>query len=75
MSKDTEIAGLVVTRKNKLHREQKVSLYRASEAGLCTDGGEWVTVCEEHGTLCNHRTRRLAESHLVSAGWCEACMG
>lgn len=51
-----------------------VGLYRAAEAQLDTDGGPWVTVCEEHGCLVNHTSRRLAVRHLpYPAGWCEAC--
>lgn len=52
-----------------------VSLYRAEGAGLDPTGGPWATVCEEHRTVCNHATRRLAEQHLRRAEWCEACRG
>ena len=36
----------------------------------------WETVCVEHGGVCSHPTRKLAESHLpYPDGWCEDCMG
>lgn len=34
----------------------------------------WETICVEHGTVCSHPTRALAESFLaVPAEWCEVC--
>jgi hypothetical protein len=50
-----------------------VGLYVASQAALDEDGGPWVTVCETHGTICNHLTRKLAEHHIPSVSWCEQC--
>lgn len=40
---------------------------------LDSDGGRWVTTCEDHGTVCNHRTYALAISHLPAVEWCEEC--
>jgi len=49
-------------------------LYEANEAGLDPAGGRWATVCEDHGAICNHPTRRLADRHLpYPDGWCEDC--
>lgn len=39
-----------------------------------SDGGRWVTVCDQHGSVCQHRTRALAEHHLTGAEWCEECI-
>lgn len=73
---------LSAERKNRagcldLHRStvtgHVVGLYRAEEASLDPEGGPYATVCEQHHTICNHRTLRLARLHLDSAGWCEAC--
>ncbi len=58
-----------------------VSVYYAPDADMDTcvsdadpGGLLWVTVCEEHGTVVNHRTRSTAEAHLGHPrGWCEAC--
>lgn len=36
-------------------------------------GGRWVTLCDEHSTVCNHGSERQARRHLVCADWCEAC--
>lgn len=51
-----------------------VGLYRADLAGMDQSGGLWVTLCEEHGCLCNHETRPLADRHLpYPRNWCEQC--
>jgi len=66
-------AGLRESRTNPTTKT-RVGLYQAEEAGLCSEAGKWVTVCETHGTLCNHRTRALASFHLAAPwGWCEDC--
>jgi hypothetical protein len=36
-------------------------------------GGRWVTVCEDHGSICNHETLALAKAHAPYAEWCEPC--
>jgi len=51
-----------------------VGLYRASLAGMDSDGGEFVTCCEEHGTLCSHTHKSIAYDHLPSPeSWCDEC--
>lgn len=38
------------------------------------DGGRWATVCEDHSTIVNHETRRLAESFMACPEeWCQDC--
>lgn len=32
-------------------------VYRAAEQGLDTDGGAWVTICEDHGAILNSDTK------------------
>lgn len=66
--------GEIVRRKSRT-TGTIVSLYSALEADLDPAGGPWATVCEAHGTICNHRTKTLALAHLPTVGWCEACMG
>ena len=35
----------------------------------------WQTVCEDHGGVCCHSTRKLAERFLSHPDeWCEDCM-
>lgn len=35
----------------------------------------WETVCDEHGGVCSHETRRVAEGWLSHPDeWCEDCM-
>lgn len=66
-------AGYVTERRNHLSGGHNV-LVKAKAAGLDTDGGSWVTICDVHGTVCNHKNRALAYSHLPLSEWCEACM-
>lgn len=73
-TKPSGFAGLIRTARNPILKGDWVSIYRATEAGLDPDGGKYVTVCEEHGTLCNHQTLKLANLHLRAVDWCEACM-
>lgn len=38
--------------------------------------GRWETVCDEHGFVCSHATRRLAVLFSASPkDWCEVCSG
>jgi hypothetical protein len=47
---------------------------QAPENEFDPDGGRWVTFCDTHSTLCNHRTLRQAEQFLPwPANWCEPC--
>jgi hypothetical protein len=66
-------AGYVTERRNPLSGGHNV-LVRAGPAQLDPSGGTWVTVCDVHGSLCNHHNRQLAYAHLVSSEWCEDCM-
>ena len=66
------LAGCVTRRRSRVSGDI-VGLYHAEQAGLDATDGPWATVCEKHGTVCNHRTMRLALSHLSNVGWCEAC--
>jgi hypothetical protein len=35
----------------------------------------WWTVCDDHGVLIQHQSRRLATAHAAAPeGWCEGCM-
>lgn len=51
-----------------------ISIYKATEAGFDPAGGEWVTVCENHGAICNHETLAMARAHAPYGEWCEPCM-
>jgi hypothetical protein len=50
-----------------------VGIYRADQAGFDDEGGPWVTVCEQHSTICNHDTFKLATYHAPMVDWCEEC--
>lgn len=67
------LAGCVTQRRART-TDRLVGVYHAEQAGLCTEGGAWVTVCEEHGTTCSHRTLALACEHSAEpSGWCADC--
>lgn len=66
-------AGLIQRRKSQAFGVV-VSIYKAEEAGLDPCGGPYVTVCDAHGSLCNHETLREARAHAPHLNWCEECM-
>lgn len=53
-----------------------VTLYDTSHPDSVFDpnGGRWVTVCEEHHTVCNHTSIETALRFTATPElWCEAC--
>jgi hypothetical protein len=46
------------------------------EQGLDPEGGgPWTTICDDHGTICQHETLRLARYFApCPEEWCEDCM-
>lgn len=51
-----------------------ITLYRTAECGLGdVDDGVWSTVCENHGSIVQHDTRRNAESAMAYPDWCDDC--
>jgi hypothetical protein len=67
-----DCAGYVASRRNAITGGWLV-IYRAEEAGLDPSGGQWVTSCECHGTLCNHSSLPKARDSMKSPDFCEAC--
>lgn len=68
------LAGCVERRKNR-DTGNTVAVYRADQAGLCDASGPWVTSCESHSTMLNHKTLAAARSHAGDPqSWCEACL-
>jgi len=67
------LAGCVVQRKSR-RTGRLVGLYHADQAGMDLESGAWSTVCEEHSTICNHKTLAHARAHLGDPTmWCELC--
>lgn len=65
--------GCVSIRRSRLDKV-KVGLYNAYQADFDGEGGPWVTVCEEHGTVCNHQTLTIAKNHQPRPSeWCHNC--
>lgn len=52
-----------------------VGLYKAAEAGIENDPETpWATVCEEHGGVVCHATRKIAEAWMATPEtWCPTC--
>lgn len=72
-----DYAGLVYWRRSRSTGTQ-VGIYNGAQAGMDTDGGAnpWSTVCEPHGGVCSHPTRRLAFEHAPHPEtWCPTCQG
>ena len=68
-------AGAVRSRKCRA-TGTTVTLYDGEPANMDTSDGRWQTVCEDHGTIICHTSRKRAESHLSHPDeWCEVCMG
>lgn len=71
------LAGCVQMRRAR-STGRMVGVYHGPTAGMDDDEGRapWSTVCEDHGYVCAHGTRRLAEAHAAHPeGWCEVCAG
>lgn len=67
-------AGIVLYRKAR-STGTHVGLYKSVEAGIETDPEyPWSTVCEPHGGVVCHETRKKAESFLSHPEeWCPVC--
>ena len=66
-------AGAVLSRVNR-KTKATITVYKASEASLDPEGGPYVTVCEQHGCLVNHESRRLARDWMTEPeAWCADC--
>jgi hypothetical protein len=67
-------AGIVMYRKAR-STGTHVGLYDALEAGFESDPETpWATVCEEHGGIVCHATRKAAETYLSHPeDWCPTC--
>jgi hypothetical protein len=51
-----------------------VGLYDGEAAELDTEAGRWQTVCEDHGSICSHRTFDIARAFATCPEeWCEDC--
>lgn len=51
-----------------------VGVYNAEQAGLDQEGGAWVVMCEEHGSVINFPSITKARSWApCSDEWCEEC--
>lgn len=67
------MSQVVVERKAQVTRThvQLVDRGKSSEWG----DWRWETICVEHGGVCSHETRKLAEQWMAHPDeWCEDCM-
>ena len=73
-SKSSDALGLIESKRRRLTKTV-VSIYCARDAELDPDGGAYVTVCEDHGSLCKSADyrgevspegRRMTGTHAVS---------
>ena len=69
-----EYEGYVASRRNPITGGWLVLWDTSKTDQFDSSDGRWVTTCETHHTICNHRNQKIARSHLPTAGWCEECM-
>ena len=51
-----------------------IMLCKAEEVGQFPDDGKWVTICEDHGGIVHHNTKKLAIDWLPHPDeWCPTC--
>jgi hypothetical protein len=50
-----------------------VSVYDAEQGGFDPEGGKYAVVCEQHSTIVNVGTLRLATQTLAFPDFCEEC--
>lgn len=66
-------AGLVETRRSR-QTGHIVYIYDGEPARMDTEAGRWQTVCETHGYVSSHATRKRARIWLADpCRWCEEC--
>lgn len=66
------LAGLKARSKSRITKTT-VSIYVAEEQGMCSEGGKYAVVCEDHGTCINVDTLAQAKSILPYPDFCDAC--
>lgn len=64
---------MAATYKEKTVNGFKVFMCLTEEEGLCVeDGGKWVLICEEHGSLIQDTNKTRLWQHADEvADWCE----
>ena len=50
-----------------------ITVGSAEELGVDAGGYRYVTVCEEHGTVCAHVTSAQAREQASWPEWCRSC--
>lgn len=66
-------AGAVESRVNR-QTGTVVTVYNTEKANIAPDDGPYATVCEDHGCILTHSSRRRATSCMACpADWCEDC--
>ena len=61
----------VYTRRSRV-TGTSLTVGRAKDLGLDPEGGAWVTICDDHGTIANSDTRALATVS-TSLDFCDFC--
>ena len=66
-------AGAVLSRRNRA-TGTTITLYNTAECGLGDPTeGKWSTVCENHGAIVQHDSRRNASLAMSCPDWCDDC--
>jgi hypothetical protein len=63
----------VIQRKRSRRYGVWFSVLEAKKAGLDDDGGTYVTMCEDHGTVCYYDNLDEAKKIAPTLLWCDRC--
>lgn len=66
-------AGEVKRSRSRITGTTVVLLDTTKGGDWAGDESRWITLCDEHNTVCEHPTRAVAESHMPYVDWCEPC--
>lgn len=67
-------AGIVARRRNRETGTTILLIDSQLTDEFDSFAGRWQTICDEHGTICSHETRAVAESFMaVPSEWCHVC--
>jgi hypothetical protein len=66
-------SGYICELRNKLTGDHNV-VVKAADAGLCTHGGKYATICNKHGTIVNSTNLPGARASMKDAtNFCDGC--
>jgi hypothetical protein len=65
----------IIQRKRSLRYGVWFSVLDAKKAGMDSEGGKYVVMCEDHGTVCYYDNLDEAKKISPTLLWCDRCRG